>query len=353
MRDHLSLTQLAQELGAELRLAPGVEPARKINGLSTLQDANTEHLTFLANPNYRRFLKATSAGAVLVTKEFVDECPVSTLCVDNPYLAFARASALFNTAPKAEAGIHPAAVVHPEAEIGPGVSVAAGAVVEAFAKIGPRAVVGANCFVGEGSTLGEGSCLHAGAIVHHGCRIGSDCIIHSQVVVGADGFGFAPHKGEWIKIYQLGGVEIGDQVEIGANTCVDRGALGDTVIGRGVKIDNLVQIAHNVRIGDYSAIAACTGIAGSAIIGKHCALGGSSRIAGHVTIADGCQVTANTFVTKSIENSGNYSGGLPFSDSQSWRRNAVRFSQLDKMARKLKSLEKQLEEFSCRNGKDE
>jgi len=353
MRHNLSLTQLAKELGADLRLAPGVDPALEITGLNTLQEATSEQLTFLANPSYRRFLNATEAGAVLVTGEFAAECPVSTLCVDNPYLAFARASALFNTAPEAEPGVHSAAVIHPKATVDPTASVAAGAIVEAFAVIGPRAVVGANCFVGEGSTLGEGSCLYAGAIVHHGCRIGRNCIIHSQVVVGADGFGFAPHRGEWIKIYQLGGVEIGDEVEIGANTCVDRGALGDTVVGRGVKIDNLVQIAHNVRIGDYSAIAACTGIAGSAIIGKNCALGGSSRIAGHVTIADGCQVTANTFVTKSIESPGIYSGGLPFSDSQTWRRNAVRFGQLDKMARKLKDLEKQLEDLSHRNGKDE
>ncbi|GAA5444991.1 UDP-3-O-acylglucosamine N-acyltransferase [Microbulbifer sp. NBRC 101763] len=353
MRHNLSLAQLALELGAELRMAPDVSQDQEISSLNTLQDAVSDQLTFLANPSYRRFLKTTSAGAVLVTTEFVDECPVSTLCVDNPYLAFARASALFNTAPEAEAGVHPAAVIHPKATVDPSASVGPGAVVEAHASVGPRVTVGANCFVGEGSILEEGSCLYAGAIVHHGCRVGRDCIIHSQVVIGADGFGFAPHKGEWIKIYQLGGVDIGDEVEIGANTCIDRGALGDTVVGRGVKIDNLVQIAHNVRIGDYSAIAACTGIAGSAIIGKHCALGGSSRIAGHVTVADGCQVTANTFVTKSIDSPGIYSGGLPFSDSQSWRRNAVRFGQLDKMARKVKDLEKKLDELSRRSGKNE
>ncbi|WP_299584379.1 UDP-3-O-(3-hydroxymyristoyl)glucosamine N-acyltransferase [uncultured Microbulbifer sp.] len=343
----MSLAQLALELGAELRLAPGVDAAHEISGLCTLQDGKPDQLTFLANPNYRRFLKTTSAGAVLVTAEFADGCPVSALCVDNPYLAFAKASALFNTAPLVEVGVHPSAVIHPDAEVDPSASIAAGAVVEAFAKIGPRASVGANCFVGEGSTLGEGSCLYAGAILHHGCQVGRDAIIHSHAVIGADGFGFALHQREWIKIYQLGGVQVGDEVEVGANTCVDRGALGDTVIGRGVKIDNLVQIAHNVQIGDYSAIAACTGIAGSAIVGKHCALGGSSRIAGHVTIADGCQVTANTFVTKSIDSPGVYSGGLPFADSQSWRRNAVRFGQLDKMARRLKDLEKQLAMLSC------
>ncbi|WP_444884182.1 UDP-3-O-(3-hydroxymyristoyl)glucosamine N-acyltransferase [Microbulbifer sp. PSTR4-B] len=346
MSDNLSLTQLANALGAELRLAPGVDAEYVISGLSTLQDAGPEQLTFLANPNYRRFLKTTSAGAVLVTAEFVEETPVSALCVDNPYLAFARASALFNTAPTIEAGIHPSAVVHPDAEVASSASIAAGAVIEAFAKIGPRASVGANCFVGEGSTLGEGSCLYAGAILHHGCQVGRDVIIHSHAVIGADGFGFALHQREWIKIYQLGGVQVGDEVEIGANTCVDRGALGDTLIGCGVKIDNLVQIAHNVQIGDYSAIAACTGIAGSAVIGKHCALGGSSRIAGHVTIADGCQVTANTFVTKSIDKPGIYSGALPFADSQSWRRNAVRFGQLDKVARRVKDLEKQLKALS-------
>ncbi|MFS1523558.1 UDP-3-O-(3-hydroxymyristoyl)glucosamine N-acyltransferase [Microbulbifer sp. 2304DJ12-6] len=353
MSDNLSLARLARALGAELRLAPGVDSRYKISALSTLQDARASDLTFLASSPYRRFLKDTGAGAVLVTEEFADECPVSVLCVEDPYLAFARASALFNTAPQVEVGIHPSAVVHPDAEISSSASVAAGVVVEKHAKIGPNVSLGANCFVGEGAIIGAGSCLHAGAVVHHRCSLGRDCIIHSQAVIGADGFGFAHHQQEWIKIYQLGGVNIGDDVEIGANTCVDRGALGDTVIGRGVKIDNLVQIAHNVKIGDYSAIAACSGIAGSAVIGRHCALAGCSRIAGHVTIADGCTVTADTFVTKSIDSPGSYSGALPFSDSPTWRRNAVRFGRLDKMARRLKDLEKQLKALSRHIGRED
>ncbi|MCO1333934.1 UDP-3-O-(3-hydroxymyristoyl)glucosamine N-acyltransferase [Microbulbifer sp. OS29] len=346
MKDSLSLARLAQELGAELRLAPGVDASQEIQGLNTLQDAGASHLAFLSNSTYRRFLKSTKAGAVLVTEECANECPVTALCVANPYLAFARATALFNTAPEAAAGIHPSAVVHPEAQVEASVRIGPGAVVEASVKLGAGAIIGANCFIGEGSVIGAGTQLYANATVHHGCFIGEKSIIHSQAVIGADGFGFAPHNGDWIKIHQLGGVQLGDEVEIGASTCIDRGALGDTVIGRGVKIDNLVQIAHNVKIGDYSAIAACTGIAGSAVIGKHCLLGGSARIAGHVTIADGCQVTANTFVTKSIEQSGNYSGALPFADSSVWRRNAVRFGQLEQMARRLKDMEKQLQQLS-------
>ncbi|AWF82183.1 UDP-3-O-(3-hydroxymyristoyl)glucosamine N-acyltransferase [Microbulbifer sp. A4B17] len=350
MKNCFSLARLAQELGADLRLAPDSDSSQEIRGLNTLQDAGAEHLAFLASPNYRRFLKTTKAAAVLVSEEFAEECPVTALCVADPYLAFARATALFDTTPEAPAGIHPAAVVHPNADIGDGASVGPGAVVEAYAKLDPGAIVGANCFVGEGSFIGAETRLYAGVVIHHGCSIGARSIIHSQTVIGADGFGFAPNKDGWVKIHQLGGVQIGEDVEIGANTCVDRGALGDTVIGRGVKIDNLVQIAHNVQIGDYTAIAGCAVIAGSAVIGKHCLLGGCSRINGHITIADGCQVTGNTFVTKSIKHTGSYSGALSFADSSVWRRNAVRFGQLDQMARRLKDMEKQVQELSQKNG---
>ncbi|WP_444941111.1 UDP-3-O-(3-hydroxymyristoyl)glucosamine N-acyltransferase [Microbulbifer sp. ZKSA004] len=353
MKDSFSLAQLAQELGADLRLAPGSDSNQKVQGLNTLQDAGAEHLAFLASPNYRRFLKTTKAAAVLVSEEFVEECPVTALCVADPYLAFAQATALFDTTPEAPIGIHPSAVVHPTAEIGAGVSVGPGSVVEAYAKLEPGAIVGANCYVGEGSLVGAGTRLYAGVVFHHNCSIGAHGIIHSQTVIGADGFGFAPNKGSWVKIHQLGGVQIGEDVEIGANTCIDRGALGDTVIGRGVKIDNLVQIAHNVKIGDYTAIAGCAVIAGSAEIGKHCLLGGCSRINGHITIADGSQVSGNTFVTKSIKDTGSYSGALSFADSSTWRRNAVRFGQLDQMARRLKDLEKQVQALSQKSGTDD
>ncbi|MFC6979031.1 UDP-3-O-(3-hydroxymyristoyl)glucosamine N-acyltransferase [Microbulbifer taiwanensis] len=243
--------------------------------------------------------------------------------------------------------------MHPDAEVDASASIAAGAVIEAFARIGAGVRVGANCVVGECSEIGAGSRLYAGAVVYHGCTIGRDCVIHSQAVIGADGFGFAPHRRQWTKIHQLGGVEIGDEVEIGACSCIDRGALGNTVIGRGVKIDNQVQIAHNVRIGDYSAMAACSAVAGSATIGKHCTLAGGAGVIGHISVADGSHITARTLVTKSIDSTGSYSSGTPFSDSRSWRRNAVRYGQLDQMARRLKELEKRLESLVHREGTED
>lgn len=350
MNDNLTLAQLAQQLGADLRLAEGASAELLPSGLNTLQDASPTEVSFLASANYRRFLAETRACAVLVTEDMADACPVSALVVANPYHAFARATAIYDRTPTPAAGVHPAASVHPEAEVDPTASVAAGAVVEAYAQIGAGAVVGPNSVVGEGSVIGARTRLHGNVTVYHGCAIGSDCIIHSHAVIGADGFGFAPSGGQWTKIHQLGGVEIGDEVEIGACTCIDRGALGNTVIGRGVKIDNQVQIAHNVQIGDYSAIAACSAVAGSATIGKHCTIAGGAGVVGHVTVADKTHVTAMTLVTKSIDKAGSYSSGTPFSDSRSWRRSAVRFAQLDEMARRLRDLEKQLANASSGEG---
>lgn len=342
MTEHISLAELARELGAELRLAQGQEAGFIPRGLNTLQGADASEISFLASANYRRHLAGTRACAVLIGRELAPECPVSALIVDDPYHAFARATALYDRAPRQAPGIHPSANVDPAAEVDSGASVCAGAVIEAGAKVGARAVIGANCVVGEGSEIGAGTRLFGGVVVYHGCFVGRDCILHSNAVIGADGFGFAPYKGQWAKIHQLGGVRIGDEVEIGAGTCIDRGALGDTVIGRGVKIDNQVQIAHNVQIGDYTAIAACSAVAGSAVIGKHCTLAGGAGVVGHVTVADGSHISARALVTKSIANAGSYSSGTPFSDSRSWRRNAARFGQLDEMARRLKELERRM-----------
>ncbi|WP_193164566.1 UDP-3-O-(3-hydroxymyristoyl)glucosamine N-acyltransferase [Microbulbifer hainanensis] len=347
MIEKLTLAQLAEQLGAELRLAPGADADQVPSGLNTLQDAAPTEITFLASANYRRFLVGTRACAVLLQDGSAAECPVTALVVDNPYHAFALATALYDRTPVPTAGVHPAAVVHPTAEVDGSASIAAGAVVEAHARVHANAIIGTNCVVGEGSEIGSGTRLFAGAVVYHGCSIGRDCVIHSQAVIGADGFGFAPYQRQWTKIHQLGGVEIGDDVEIGACTCIDRGALGNTVIGRGVKIDNQVQIAHNVQIGDYSAIAACSAVAGSAVIGKHCTLAGGAGVVGHITVADGSHITARTLVTKSIDTAGSYSSGTPFSDSRSWRRNAVRYAQLDQMARRLRDLEKQVDVISA------
>ncbi|WP_237058828.1 UDP-3-O-(3-hydroxymyristoyl)glucosamine N-acyltransferase [Microbulbifer sediminum] len=349
MTDKPTLAQLASRLGAELRLAPGVSPETVPGGLSTLQDAAPTDVSFLASAAYRRFLRDTRACAVILTAEHADECPVSSLVVPAPYHAFAQATAVYDTAPRPDPGVHPSAAVHGDADVDPSASIGPGAVVGAFARIGQGAVVGPNSTVGEGSVIGDRTRLGAGVVIYHGCNIGRGCIIHSGAVIGADGFGFAPHEKRWTKIHQLGGVEIGDDVEVGACTCIDRGALGDTVIGQGVKIDNQVQIAHNVQIGDYSAIAACSAVAGSAVIGKHCTIAGGAGVVGHITVADGTHVTAMTLITKSIDSAGSYSSGTPFSDSRSWRRNAVRYAQLDQMSRRLRELEKQVAAMSaCR-----
>ncbi|MBB5209947.1 UDP-3-O-(3-hydroxymyristoyl)glucosamine N-acyltransferase [Microbulbifer hydrolyticus] len=343
MSEQPTLALLAEKLGAEVRLAVGASDRLVPTGLNTLQDANKNEVSFLASAAYKRFLPSTRACAVLVTEEQADMCPVTALVVPNPYQAFALATSIYDRTPQYASGVDSSAVVAPTAQVHESAYVGPGAVIEAHARVAENAVIGAGSFVGVGTTIGARTRLFPGVVLYHGCMVGADCTIHSNTVVGADGFGFAPSDGKWIKIHQLGGVEIADEVEVGANTCIDRGALGNTVIGRGVKIDNMVQIAHNVQIGDYSAMAACSAVAGSAIIGKHCTIAGGVGIVGHVTIADRSHVTARTLVTKSIEEAGSYSSGTPFSDSRSWRRNAVRFGQLDQMARRVSSVEKALE----------
>ncbi|MEX2963423.1 UDP-3-O-(3-hydroxymyristoyl)glucosamine N-acyltransferase [Microbulbifer sp. TYP-18] len=345
MIQKLPLSRLARELGADLRLVPEADPAQEISGLNTLPEARPSEVSFLASASYRRFLPGTRAAAVLLRADWVDECPVSALVVDDPYHAFAQATALFVCAPPINSGVHPSAVVHPQAIVDSSASVGPGAVIEARARLGANVVIGPNCVIGAGSEIGDGSRLHGSVTLYHDCILGRNCIIHSQAVIGADGFGFAPHQRRWVKIHQLGSVEIGDEVEVGACTCIDRGALGNTVIGRGVKIDNQVQIAHNVQIGDYSAIAACAAMAGSAVIGKHCTIAGGAGVVGHVTVADGVHISAMTLVTKSIDSAGSYSSGTPFSDSRKWRKNAVRYTQLDQMARRLREVEQRLEQL--------
>ncbi|WP_299591956.1 UDP-3-O-(3-hydroxymyristoyl)glucosamine N-acyltransferase [uncultured Microbulbifer sp.] len=344
MSEQPTLALLAEELGAELRLAVGASEQLVPTGLNTLQDANEHEVSFLASAAYKRFLPSTQACAVLLTADQAESCPATALVVPNPYLAFALATSIYDRTPQYVAGIDASAAVAPSADVHETAYIGPGAVIEAHARIAEGVVIGAGSFVGEGTTIGARSRLLPKVVLYHGCSVGADCTIHSNTVIGADGFGFAPSDGKWTKIHQLGGVEIADEVEIGANTCIDRGALGNTVIGRGVKIDNMVQIAHNVQIGDYSAMAACSAVAGSAIIGKQCTIAGGVGIVGHVTLADRSHVTARTLVTKSIEVAGSYSSGTPFSDSRSWRRNAVRYGQLDQMARRLNSVEKALEQ---------
>lgn len=323
----------------------------EISGLANLSSAASNQLSFLANPAYKKHLPNTQAAAVLVTQAIFDEFSgqipqgVALIC-DNPYLAYAEISALFDSAWQPMAGqeplIHTSAVIHPSAQLGDSVRLGANVVIEAGVVLGDDVCLEAGCVVGRDSVIGAKTRLFANVSIAHGVVIGEQCIIHSGAVVGADGFGFAPHNKQWKKIHQIGGVIIGNNVEIGANTCIDRGALDDTRIDDGVKIDNLVHIAHNVCIGENTAIAALCGIAGSTSIGKRCTMGGQAGVAGHLVIADDVHMTAKSMVVKSISQAGVVSSGIPAAENRVWRKNATRFQKLDEMAQRLRALEKQL-----------
>jgi UDP-3-O-[3-hydroxymyristoyl] glucosamine N-acyltransferase len=335
----ITLGQIADELGAELRGDPAIE----INGLATIESAAEGQLTFLSNGFYRRYLSDTSASAVLLGAELADECSVSCLVVDNPYLAYARLSSYFDNAPHPAPGIHSSAVVAGTAVIHPDASIGANCTIMERASIGAGVIIDPGCVIGEGSVIGDNSRLWSNVTVYHKVTIGREAIVHSGVVIGADGFGFAPGETGWEKIRQLGGVTLGDRVEIGAGTTIDRGALEDTRLGNGVKIDNQVQIAHNVVIGENTAIAGCTAIAGSTKIGKNCTIAGAVGITGHLQITDNVHITAMTLVSKSIREPGAYSSGTVMATSGEWKKNAVRFGQLDALVKRVAALEKALE----------
>lgn len=340
MTDHsFRLGEIAEALGAELRGDPGAE----IRGLATLQAAGPDQISFLANPAYARFLESTQAGAVILSPSTADQCPTNVLLLDNPYLGYARLSHWFDPAPVPEPGIHPTAVVDPSARIADTASIGPLSVVEAGVEIGERVVIGAACIIGARAQIGEGSVLKPRVTLAHDVVLGKRCHILSGAVLGSDGFGFAPENGVWNRIAQLGRVVLGDDVEVGANATIDRGALDDTRIGDGVKLDNMVQIAHNVTIGDHSALAAMVGIAGSTRIGRHCVFGGQTGVAGHLEITDGVHFTGMSMVTGSIDEPGVYSSGVGVEKNRQWRKNAARFRQLDALARRLRELERKLE----------
>lgn len=336
----ISLGELAGQLGVELV----GDASCNIAAVATLQTAGPGQISFLANSRYRRYLASTQASAVILRPEDSDACPVNALVSSNPYLTYARAATLLNPQVRQTAAIHLSAVVEPSAEIDPTAAIAANCYIAADACIGPGVQIGPGCAIGQGVSIGADSRLAANVSIADDVQIGQRALIHSGAVIGSDGFGFAPDQGEWFKVPQLGSVIIGDDVEIGANTTIDRGALGNTVIEEGVKLDNQIQVAHNVRIGAHTAIAGATGIAGSTSIGKRCQIGGAVVVVGHLTIADDVHITAMSLVTGSIKVSGLYSSGTPLAGNKQWRKNAVRFGQLDDMARRLRALEKQLKE---------
>ena len=334
------LGELAQHLGGELR----GDADALIHRLGTLETADAQTLSFLANPRYQAQLAATRAGCVIVAPALADLAAArgaALVCAD-PYHAFARLTQWWaaRTRRPATPGVHPSAVVEEGARVDATASVGPLCFVGRGARIAEGAVLGPQCHVGDGAEVGAGSWLKARVMLSEGCRIGARGIVHGGAVIGADGFGFAPHEGRWEKIEQLGAVVIGDDVEIGANTCIDRGALDDTVLGQGVKLDNLVQIGHNVRIGDHTAFAGCVGVAGSARIGRHCTAGGGAIILGHLEIVDHVHITAATLITRSIHKPGQYSGAFPFDDNAAWEKNAATLRQLHALRERLRALEK-------------
>ncbi len=324
------------------------DPDLTVTRIGPLETADAHTISFLAQPRYLAQMLASAAGCVIVgpaMKDVATKRGAAIVCPD-PYLAFARLTqwwaAQSRRAPPP--GVHASAVVeegafiHPTASIGALSYVALGAAVQAGAVLGPQ------CHVGEGAVVGVGTVLKPRVVLGAACRIGQRGIVHSGAVIGADGFGFAPTEGRWEKIEQLGGVVIGDDVEIGANTCIDRGALEDTVLEDGVKLDNLVQIGHNVRVGAHSAFAGCVGVAGSAHIGRRCTAGGGAIILGHLQIVDDVHITAATVVSRSIHKPGQYSGAFPFDDNASWEKNAATLRQLHTLRERLRALERKSHE---------
>ncbi|MBY6186949.1 UDP-3-O-(3-hydroxymyristoyl)glucosamine N-acyltransferase [Marinobacter hydrocarbonoclasticus] len=338
----MTLAQLASALGARLQ----GNGDTLIEGVATLSSANASQIAFLANSKYRSHLDSTAAGAVILSEADAEHFSGNALILANPYLGYAQVAQLLDTTPDSAEGIHPSAVVHPEATLGENVRLGANVVIEAGAVIGDNVQIGPGCVIGLGARLGNDTKLWANVTLYHGVELGAECIVHAGAVIGSDGFGYANEKGQWVKIPQLGTVRIGDRVEIGANACIDRGALDDTLIEEGVILDNLVQIAHNDVIGAHTAIAGATVLAGSTTIGKYCIIGGNSAIAGHLTIADGTHISGMTGVTGSIKEKGLYASPPPLQEARQWRKNSVRMRQLDEMYRRLRELEKQVAELA-------
>ncbi|HLP99295.1 MAG TPA: UDP-3-O-(3-hydroxymyristoyl)glucosamine N-acyltransferase [Sideroxyarcus sp.] len=315
----------------------------QIRQIGTLEHATAGEIAFLANAKYRKQLESSRAAAVIVAEADADATALPRIVCANPYSYFARLSAFLNPLPACVPGIHPTAVIgngaqiSPQAHIGAHVSIGEGAV------IGTGCVIMSGCSIGANTVIGDNTRLYPRVVVYHDCVLGNNVIAHSGAVIGSDGFGMAWENGRWLKIPQIGRAIIGNDVEIGANTTIDRGALDDTVIEDDVKLDNQIQVAHNVRIGAHTAIAGCVGIAGSTTIGKYCRIGGSAGILGHLNIADGVEISSFTLISKSIREKGSYSGIYPFSEKDAWLKSAAHLRHLDDMFARIKQLEKEIE----------
>ncbi len=327
------------ELAAELELDYRGDPATEVSAPATLERAGPRHLSFLANPRYRRHLESTRAGIVVLAEEHLAACPCAALISPDPYAAFARAATRFDSSRDFEPGLHANAVVAQSARLGRDCRVAAGVVVEANARIGDRVHLGAGTVVEDGAVIGDQCFIGPRVTLCRGVTLGQRVLVHPGAVIGADGFGVAMHRERWIKVPQLGSVVVGDDCEIGANTTIDRGTLDDTVLEEDVRLDNQIQIGHNVKVGAHTAMAGCAAVAGSARIGCYCLIGGGAGILGHLEIADRVTITAMSLVTHSIREAGVYSSGTPLQRNLDWRKNAARLRQLDALARRLKKLE--------------
>jgi len=318
-----TLGELVERLGGDLSLSASL--SKRVCRFGAIETAGPDDLCFVSSPRYRSKLTDCKAAAVILRAEDVFHAPtdLTTIVVADPYVWYARAAMLLCPPPKSDGSVHPQAVLAPDAIVAAGVTIEAGAVIGPRARLGQNVWIGSGCFVGEDVVIGEQSRLYPRVTIYPGCLIGSRVIIHAGAVIGSDGFGFARDDGVWIKIPQTGRVRIGDDCEIGANTTIDRGAIEDTVIGAGCKLDNQIQVAHNVRIGEGCAIAACVGIAGSAIIGNHCQIGGGAGILGHLEIADHTIISAMSLVTRSITKPGFYTGVFPLMPNRDWEHAAA------------------------------
>ncbi len=341
-----TLGEISRRFGGKLTGDPDI----RITRVATLENAGPGAIAFLANERYRHQLQTTKAAAVIVG-EGASELAGGLACIvcPDPYAYFARVSGLLNILRAAQPGMHPTAVIDAAAVVAKNAEVGPLVVIGKNTTIGARSRVDAGCVIGNDVVIGEDVMLYANVTVYDGSVIGSRVTLHSGAVIGADGFGFARSEERWLKVPQVGRVVIGDDVEIGANTTIDRGSIEDTVIEEGVKLDNQIQIAHNVRIGAHTVMAACSGIAGSATIGRHCQIGGLSGIAGHLTIADGVVISAHTLITKSIDRPGVYTGAYPFDTNREWRTNAAQLRHLGALAARVRALEQMLKK---KNGEE-
>lgn len=333
-----TLATLAQKINAKMVGDGNVV----VSSIATLKSAQSGQISFLSNPKYKEQIFISQASAIVIREADLEGFEGNALVMDNPYVGYAMLANIMDHTPAPANGISSMAMISPDAIIGNNVSIGPNAVIEAGVNIGDNAIIGANTFIGHRASIGEGCRVWANVVIYHGVDIGANCLIHASAVIGADGFGFAPHEGEWHKIPQLGGVKIGVGTEIGAGTTIDRGALDDTLIGNGCIIDDQVHVGHNVILGEHSAIAGNTCIAGSVNIGNHCIIGGACAINGHLNICDGVTITGMTMVIKDITEAGVYSSGMPSQSNREWRKNGARYRQLDDIAKRLKAVERRL-----------